>query len=293
MGPGHRVPPQRPEDSVDPSFVDCFFHAAVSLLYASPFKFVLQDNRHKPLGLSSPPVSTASVISQSPTSIKPEQSFTVAGLLSRFELQFVGGHPLPPLLQDTILEVTPTTTTDYARFLTVEVMWDGPHTLIDFMQQMAPLSPTQKLQLRCKMSMEMRLGCSPKSSIQYMIPLAPVLKSAYLEVSQESSFQCCPESVASVTLRMSDSLWYLPLAHRLESLETVYLIPFERIEARHLEDATSFFAINHSTFPCKKPVYIDFDWRWSTSKEPLYPATEQSLHTPHGQCEFHHEWQQP
>lgn len=72
--------------------VDCFFfHATVSLLYASPFKFVQQDNRHKPLRFSSPPVSTTSVISQSPTSIKPEQPFTAAGLLSRFEPQFVGG----------------------------------------------------------------------------------------------------------------------------------------------------------------------------------------------------------
>lgn len=243
-----------------------FFHAAVPLLYADPFKFVQSRNKPKltELILASV-IHTQRRFSQSRSSDSSAKPFTVAGFLVRFGLLLVDECAPPPLLQDALSGVSPTTI-DYAQYLEVELPKEENNSKVDSI-----LRPKPRLAKADSLTKVFGI-LGQEIEVQRWVANTTTSKRFYSKNPAEFVWkrlgalliQCYPASISTLNLGVYDSLWYLPLADKLERLQTVHLQRAKKMEDEHLQDTVSFLTKNRTAFPQKKPIYLRFNSEWNT-----------------------------
>ncbi|KAG0013105.1 hypothetical protein BGZ81_001236 [Podila clonocystis] len=243
-----------------------FFLAAVPLLYADPFKFV--RSRHKPkltqLILASV-IHTQRRLSQSRPLASSSKPFTVAGFLVRFGLLLVDGCAPPPLLQDALSGLSPTTI-DYAQHLKVELPKEELNSKIDSI-----LRPKPRLAKIDSLTKVFGI-LGQEIEVQRWVANTTTAKRFYCKNPSEFVWkrlaalliQCYPAGISTLSLGVYDSHWYLPLADKLERLQTVHLQRTKKMEEEHLQDTVSFLTKNRTAFPRKRPIYLRFDSEWNS-----------------------------
>ncbi|KAF9325973.1 hypothetical protein BG006_010566 [Podila minutissima] len=243
-----------------------FFHAAVPLLYADPFKFVRSRNKPKltELILASV-IHTQRRFSQSHSSDSSAKPFTVAGFLVRFGLLLVDECAYPPLLHDALTGVSPTTI-DYAQHLEVELPKEEHNSKVDSILQPKP-------RLAKADSLTKVFGIlGQEIEVQRWVANTTTSKRFFSKNPAELVWkrlgalliQCYPAGIPTLKLGVYDSHWYLPLADKLERLQTVHLQRAKKMEDKHLQNTVSFLTKNRTAFPQKKPIYLRFDSEWNT-----------------------------
>lgn len=268
-------------------FVDrFFFHAAVPLLYADPYKFVRSRNKYK---LTE--VILASVLhtqrrhSQSRSVTNSTTVFTVTGFLARFGLLLVDGCVPSPLLRDAFSGVSPTTT-DYAQHLKVELPKEEHNSKIDSVLRTKPrLAKADSLTMVFD-------TCGQEIQVQRWVANTTATKRFYSRHPAEFVWkrlgtlliQCYPASISALHLGVYDSHWFLPLADKLKRLHTVHLQRDNAMEDDHLQDTVSFLSRNRIAFPQKNTIYLRFDSEWNTPRV---------CDPPQGMREFKREQQWP
>ncbi|KAG0331083.1 hypothetical protein BG000_011230 [Podila horticola] len=248
-------------------FVDrFFFHAAVPLLYADPFKFVRPRNKPKLTYLIlASVIHTQRRFSHSRLSDSSAKPFTVAGFLVRFGLLLVDECAPPPLLQDALLGVSPTTT-DYAQHLKVELPKQEHNSKISSILLIKP-------RLAKADSLTKVFGIlGQEIEVQRWVANTITAKRFYSKNPAEFTWkrlgalliQCYPAAISTLDLGVYDSHWYIPLADKLKRLQTVHLQRAKKMEEEHLQDTVSFLTKNRAAFPHKRPIYLRFDSEWNT-----------------------------
>ncbi|KAG0087975.1 hypothetical protein BGZ93_009041 [Podila epicladia] len=243
-----------------------FFHAAVPLLYADPFKFVRSRNKPKltEIILASV-IHTQRRFSQSRSSDSSTKPFTVAGFLVRFGLLLVDECAPPHLLQDALTGISPTTI-DYAQQLKVQLPKEEHNSKIDSI-----LRPKSRLAKADNLTKVFDI-LGQEIEVQRWVANTTASKRYYSKNPAEFVWkrfgalliQCYPEGISTLNLGVYDSYWYLPLADKLGSLQTVHVQRTKKMEDEHLQDTVSFLTKNRIAFPQKKPIYLRFNSEWST-----------------------------
>lgn len=243
-----------------------FFHAAVSLLYADPFKLVRPENQYKLVTLILASfIHHQRRISQPFASSNP--SLTAAELLFSYGLEPVHGNPLSPLLQDAILGVS-SLTINYVQLLRVLFPWRETSSWNNSMLQTT-------LQLATPNVLTAVLDI-PGNELEVSAATPFILEAdvrariwTRLDIMLLRSY---PQNITSITFDVYESSWYICLADKLKTLRTVHLWRSRHGVDIHVTDTISFFAKHGAAFPGKRPVHIDFGPGWDIVRPFSFPA---------------------
>ncbi|KAG0087550.1 hypothetical protein BGZ93_010915 [Podila epicladia] len=249
-----------------------FLHAAAKLMYADPFKHASTTRSHFELVslLLASAIHTQRRYSKSWSSLRGDKPFTATEFLSAFGLGLSEQCAPTPLLQDAILGIKPITTSiDYAQYLKQNTLGKESGNEITSALPVVP----QQLVGSVLHTTVFDIRGHPRRvdnltgdrSAEFVIQ-ASNSHLAWRRVGILLLW-CYAENFETITLDVSSSKWYYPLADKLPLLKTVCVGQTIGNEESDLKEAASFFVKHRLAFPHKRPVHLDFH-EWQTSYMP-------------------------
>ncbi|KAG0091095.1 hypothetical protein BGZ93_001180 [Podila epicladia] len=260
-----------------------FFHAAVPLMLNDPLSTWEMTYSRPEFKTDKEKLSVlliASIIhAQRARAQSLGQDFTADGFLSKFGFQLV--EPVTSLLlQDAMQGVSPTII-DYSKYFTnlFSYLWryvefQTVMRLKEFPQTWKHAMPTRNLHGNLVQYL-------PYAEQEHIEELQ--LHNDYKDNVQERLIDLVlyhnTEFITSLHFHVALSHRYLPYADKLQKLQIVHLDRDESMPDSHLQDMISFIVQNHTAFPGKPPLRLEFGYSWHGPQwETMTPELRQRQH---------------